>query len=133
MIARGQERRVPPTFAQAGPSARRIGPALVTAPEPGPRHRARAPPGMPNQDRDAVRSLGRPPFRPGHAAGLAVGPRQPSGNQAPHAEPTEQGDLIMISITLNGARRKGPTGRFTCGITTNIGKWAAPAANEVAR
>jgi hypothetical protein len=39
----------------------------------------------------------------------------------------------MISITLNGARCKGPTGRFTCGITPNIGKWAAPAANEVAR
>ena len=39
----------------------------------------------------------------------------------------------MISITLNGARRKGPMGRFTCGITTNVGKWPAPAANEVAR
>jgi hypothetical protein len=39
----------------------------------------------------------------------------------------------MINITLNGARRKGPTGRFTCGITSNIGKWAAPAAKEVAR
>jgi len=39
----------------------------------------------------------------------------------------------MINITLNGARRKGPMGRFTCGITPNIGKWAAPAAKEVAR
>ena len=39
----------------------------------------------------------------------------------------------MISIALNGARRKGLTGRFTCGITPNIGKWAARAANEVAR
>jgi hypothetical protein len=39
----------------------------------------------------------------------------------------------MISITLNGARRKGHTGRFTCGITLGIGKWAAPAANEVAQ
>jgi hypothetical protein len=39
----------------------------------------------------------------------------------------------MISITLNGARRKGPMGRFTCGITLAIGKWAATAAKEVAR
>jgi hypothetical protein len=39
----------------------------------------------------------------------------------------------MIRITLNGARRKGPTGRFTCGITATIKKWAVPAANEVAR
>jgi len=39
----------------------------------------------------------------------------------------------MIRIALNGARRKGPTGRFTCGITTNIGKSPAPAAGEVAR
>ena len=39
----------------------------------------------------------------------------------------------MISITLNGARRKGPSGRFTCEITPNIETWAAPAANEVAR
>jgi hypothetical protein len=39
----------------------------------------------------------------------------------------------MIRITLNGARRKGPTGRVTCGITPSIGKWSAPAANEVAR
>lgn len=39
----------------------------------------------------------------------------------------------MISITPNGARRKGPWGRFTCGITPSIGKWAAPAAKEVAR
>ena len=39
----------------------------------------------------------------------------------------------MIIITLNRARRKGHTGRFTCGITPGIGKWAAPAANEVAQ
>jgi hypothetical protein len=39
----------------------------------------------------------------------------------------------MINITLNGAGRKGPTGRFTCGITLTIGKWAAPAASEVAQ
>ncbi len=39
----------------------------------------------------------------------------------------------MINITLNGARRKGLTGRFTCGITPTIAKWAAPAAKEVAR
>ena len=39
----------------------------------------------------------------------------------------------MIRITLNGARRKGHTARFTCGITSSIGKWAAPAAKEVAR
>jgi len=38
----------------------------------------------------------------------------------------------MISITLNGARRKGPKGRFTCGITRDIERWAA-AAKEVAR
>jgi hypothetical protein len=39
----------------------------------------------------------------------------------------------MIRITLKRARRKGPAGRFTCGITTNIKKWAAPAASEVAQ
>jgi hypothetical protein len=39
----------------------------------------------------------------------------------------------MIRITLNGARRKGPAGRFTCGITSSTGKRAAPAADEVAR
>ena len=39
----------------------------------------------------------------------------------------------MIRITLNGARRKGPMGRVTCGITLSIGKWAAPAATEVPR
>lgn len=39
----------------------------------------------------------------------------------------------MIRIALNGARRKGPMGRFTCGITPSIGEWAASAANEVAR
>jgi hypothetical protein len=39
----------------------------------------------------------------------------------------------MIRIALNGARRKGHTGRFTCGITPSIGKGSALAANEVAR
>ncbi len=39
----------------------------------------------------------------------------------------------MIRITLNRARRKGHTGRFTCGITPNMGKWAASAANRGAR
>jgi hypothetical protein len=39
----------------------------------------------------------------------------------------------MIRITLKRARCKGPAGRFTCGITANIKKWAATAVNEVAR
>jgi hypothetical protein len=39
----------------------------------------------------------------------------------------------MIRIALNGARRKGHTGHFTCGITPNRGKWPALAAIEVAR
>lgn len=39
----------------------------------------------------------------------------------------------MIRIALKRARRKGPAGRFTCGITASIKKRAAPAANEVAR
>ncbi len=38
----------------------------------------------------------------------------------------------MIHITLNYERCKGPTGRFTCGIVPETGKWSAPAANEVA-
>lgn len=38
----------------------------------------------------------------------------------------------MIHITLNNARRKGLTGRFTCGIIPRTEKWSAPAANEVA-
>jgi hypothetical protein len=38
----------------------------------------------------------------------------------------------MIHITLNSARCKSPMGRFTCGITPSMGKWSAPAANEVA-
>jgi len=134
MIARGQEQGVPPAFAQAGPSARRAGPALVAAPEPGPRHRARGPPG------NALIKIARQGRHwgghhsvPDMLLGQRSDPASPAKNQAPHAEPTEQGDLIMISITLNGARRKGPPGRFTCGITPNTGTWAAPAANEVAR
>ena len=39
----------------------------------------------------------------------------------------------MIRITLNGARRKGPAGRFTYGITPSIEKWTAPAVDEMAR
>jgi hypothetical protein len=38
----------------------------------------------------------------------------------------------MIYITLNSARCKSSTGTFTCGITPSVGKWSAPAANEVA-
>ena len=38
----------------------------------------------------------------------------------------------MIHITLNDARCNSLTGRFTCGITPSVGKWSAPAANEVA-
>jgi hypothetical protein len=39
----------------------------------------------------------------------------------------------MISITLIHAVRKGQTAQFTCGITPEMGKWSAPAANEVAQ
>lgn len=39
----------------------------------------------------------------------------------------------MIRITLNGARRKGPTGRFTCEISSSSKKSPAPAATGVAR
>jgi hypothetical protein len=39
----------------------------------------------------------------------------------------------MISITLMQAVRKGRSGHFTCGTTPGIGKWSAPAANEVAQ
>ncbi len=38
----------------------------------------------------------------------------------------------MMSITLNHAVCTGQTSHFTCGIAPNTGKWAAPAANEVA-
>lgn len=38
----------------------------------------------------------------------------------------------MIRIALNGARRKGLTGRSTCGITPSMRKGSALAANEVA-
>jgi len=38
----------------------------------------------------------------------------------------------MISIALNNSVRKGQTGQFACGITPSVGKWSAPAANEVA-
>jgi hypothetical protein len=39
----------------------------------------------------------------------------------------------MIRITLNGARRKGHTGRVTCGITPSIRERSARATKEVAR
>lgn len=39
----------------------------------------------------------------------------------------------MISITLKLAVCKGQSPHSTCGITPNAGKWAAPAANEVAQ
>jgi hypothetical protein len=39
----------------------------------------------------------------------------------------------MISITLIHAVRKGQRAQFTCGIIPNMGKWSAPAANEVAQ
>lgn len=134
MIARGQRRRVPPLFAPAGPSARQIGPALASAPEPGTRHCARGPPikamiqiAMESRPRGAHHSV------PDMLLGQRSDPASPAENQAPHPAPTDQGDLVMIRITLNGARRKGHTGRFTCGITLSIGKRAAHAANEVAR
>jgi hypothetical protein len=38
----------------------------------------------------------------------------------------------VIYITRNDARCKSLTGHFTCGITPSVGKWSAPAANEVA-
>jgi hypothetical protein len=38
----------------------------------------------------------------------------------------------MLSITLIHAVRKGQRAQFTCGITPNVRKWSAPAANEVA-
>ena len=38
----------------------------------------------------------------------------------------------MISITRNHAVCKGHRGHLTCGTTPNVGKWSAPAANEVA-
>jgi len=38
----------------------------------------------------------------------------------------------MMTITLNHAVCKGQTSHFTRGIARNTGKWAAPAANEVA-
>jgi hypothetical protein len=59
-------------------------------------------------------------------------PASPAVNQAPHPEPTDQGDLVMISITLNHAVCKGQSSHSTCGITPSMGKWSAPAANEVA-
>ena len=129
MIARGQGRRVPSPFASAG----RIGPALVTAPEPGSRDRARGPPEIQSGSRCNDVAGAAHHSVPDMLLGQRSDPASPAENQAPHPAPTDQGDLVMIRITLNGARRKGPVGRFTCGITPSIGKWAAPAANGVAR
>lgn len=87
MIARGQGRRVPPLFAPAGPSARGIGPALVTAPEPAPRHRARGPPReCPNQDRDAMTSWGGHHSVPDMLLGQRSDPASPAENQAPQLQ-----------------------------------------------
>jgi hypothetical protein len=38
----------------------------------------------------------------------------------------------MIIITPNHAVRKGQNAPFSYGITLHVGKWSAPAANEVA-
>jgi hypothetical protein len=38
----------------------------------------------------------------------------------------------MIIITPSHAVCKGQSGHFTCGLTPHVGKWSAPAANEVA-
>jgi hypothetical protein len=38
----------------------------------------------------------------------------------------------MISIALNDAVRKGQTAQFARRLTPSMGKWSAPAANEVA-
>ena len=59
-------------------------------------------------------------------------PASPAVHQAPDLNQQKQGDLVMIHITRNDARCKGLTGRFTCGIIPHVGKWSAPAANEVA-
>jgi len=135
MIGRGQERRVPPPFAPDRPPAHRIAPAPAAAPEPGPRHRARGPPGecptSRSRGNDVAGAATIP--SPDMLLGQRSDPASPAETKLPICKPTVQGDLVMISITLNGARRKGPRGRFTCGITPSIGKWAAPAAKEVAR
>jgi hypothetical protein len=84
MIARGQRRRVPPPFAPAGSPGSRIGPAVANAPIRRPRRRARGPPGQAGSiSRWSYVAGAAHHSVPGHAAGPAVGPRQPSGNQAP--------------------------------------------------
>jgi hypothetical protein len=86
MIARGQRRRVPPAFAPAGPSARRIGPALAAASEPGPRHSARGPPGeTPRPRLRGIASQGAPTIpSPDMLPGQRSDPVSPAVNQAPH-------------------------------------------------
>lgn len=95
MIARGQGRGVPPPFAPAGSSARRIGPALVTGSSsaPGQGHSARGPPG---EARPKIamesRRWGAHHSSPDMLLGQRSEPASPAVNQAPHAEPTDQGD-----------------------------------------
>jgi hypothetical protein len=84
-------------------------------------------------DCDAFAPQGRPTIpSPDMLLGQRSDPASPAVNQAPTLNQQNQGDLVVIHITLNNARRKGQPGRFTCGITPNVGKWSAPAANEVA-
>jgi hypothetical protein len=134
MIASGKRRGVPPLFAPAGPLTCWIGPALVPIRQPRVCCRARGPPEEgPDQDRDGIKSAGAAHHSvPGHAAGPAVGTRQPSGKPSSSPEPTDQGDLVVISIVFIKAVRKSQNGHFSGGITPDSGKWSAPAANEVA-
>ena len=85
MIARGQRRRVPPPFAPAGPSGRRIGPALATASKPRPRHSARGPPGETPRPRSRWnRVAGAPTIpSPDMLLGQRSDPASPAVNQAP--------------------------------------------------
>ena len=84
MIARGQRRRVPPPFASAG----RIGPALVTAPEPV-AHRARGPPGSPIKIAMQMTSWGGHHSVPDMLLGQRSDPASPAKNQAPNCKPTD--------------------------------------------
>jgi hypothetical protein len=134
MIAKGQRWRVPPPFAPARPSAHRIGPTLAAAPDPGPRHRARGPPsgkpGSASRCNDGAGAATIPSPTCCWASGRTpLAQRKPSSPSANN----RLRRLVVIIITLNRARRKGHMGRFTCGIIPGIGKWAAPAANEVAQ
>lgn len=80
-----------------------------------------------------ITSLGRPTIpSPDMLLGQRSDPASPAETKLPICGSTDQGDLVMISITRISAVRKGPSGHFTCGITPATGKWSAPAANEVA-